>query len=104
MEIQQALNHYTGKSGLRLNCAQSVAAAFGEDPQVFASCGSGHAPEGWCGAAYAAAKLTGNPLAISTAFHERAGAITCKDIRQNRRLPCPGCVETAAQLTKELQA
>ncbi|MBP1626998.1 MAG: hypothetical protein H6Q00_1473 [Holophagaceae bacterium] len=103
MEIQQALNHYAGKSGLRLNCAQSVAAAFGEDPQAFASCGSGRAPEGWCGAAYAAAHLTGNPEAIRGAFHERAGAVTCQAIRRNRQLPCPGCVETAARLTKELK-
>ncbi|WP_005032490.1 hypothetical protein [Holophaga foetida] len=103
MEIQLALNNYTGKSGPRLNCAQSVAAAFGVDPQGFAAFGGGQAPEGWCGAAYAAAHLTGNPEAIRNAFQEKAGAITCKAIRQNRILPCPGCVETAAHLTKEFK-
>lgn len=103
MEIQQALDNYTGQAGQRLNCAQAVAAAFGKDPQAFASCGGGQAPDGWCGAAYAAAHLTGNPEAIRSVFHQLAGAVTCKAIRQARQLPCPGCVETAARLAKEHQ-
>nr|WP_320132716.1 hypothetical protein [uncultured Holophaga sp.] len=103
MEIQRALDHYTGRSGMRLNCAQAVAAAFGHDPATFASCGRGQAPEGWCGAAFAAAHLSGNPSAIHDAFEKKAGAITCREIRQARLLPCAACVETAARLTKELQ-
>lgn len=84
------------------NCAQSIAAAFDADPAPFATHGSGRAPGGWCGAAYAAAQLSGNPDVVAARFQKAAGAVTCREIRQARALSCLGCVEMGAQLLKEL--
>jgi hypothetical protein len=101
MEVQIAKEHYLGKTGTRLNCAQSIAAAFGEDPAPFAPHGGGRAPEGWCGAAHAAAVLSGNREGIERTFLEAAGTVTCAGIRRSRAMSCLACIETSAQLVKE---
>ena len=101
MEIAKALENFRGKSGPRLNCAQSIAAAFGEDPSIFESHGSGKAPEGWCGAAYAAAVLSQNAKVVEQTFLEAAGTITCAGIRQARAMSCASCVETSARLVQQ---
>ena len=95
MSIQTALAFFHNPAAGNANCAQAVAVAFGGDPQAFASCGSGRAPEGWCGAAYAAAALGGDAQAVEAVFREKAGSVTCREIRRARVLSCAGCVETA---------
>lgn len=101
MEIQSAKDHYQGKSGARLNCAQSIAAAFGEDPAPFAAHGGGRAPGGWCGAAHAAAELSADREGIERTFLAAAGTVTCAGIRQSRTMSCLACIETSARLVKE---
>ena len=62
MPIEKAKKHYQGKDGfVKLNCAQSVAAAFQNTDTMnataidrFAPHGGGRAPQGLCGAVYAA--------------------------------------------------
>jgi hypothetical protein len=104
MEVQRAKEHYQGKTGARLNCAQSIAAAFGEDTAPFAGSGSGRAPEGWCGAAYAAAEITGERARIEQTFLEAAGTVTCAGIRRSRAMSCLTCIETSARLVQQTRA
>eukprot|EP00703_Trepomonas_sp_PC1_P005441 JAP91165.1 hypothetical protein TPC1_17297 [Trepomonas sp. PC1] len=87
----------------KLSCCQAVIAGVNgvEDPQIpdYAKFGAGKAPEGWCGAAYAA-KLLRPDLedAISKKFTEEAGAVQCKEIRKINKVPCTGCVKLACDL------
>jgi hypothetical protein len=106
-----AKNHFLGKEGLvKLNCAQSVAIAFKEKYslseetlEAFRSFGSGKAPEGLCGAYYAAKFLLEKNKAHKNADHleqyfiEQAGDIRCSRIRECRKLSCLGCVEKSAE-------
>ncbi|MFA6418201.1 MAG: C-GCAxxG-C-C family protein [Candidatus Margulisiibacteriota bacterium] len=112
MPINKAKNHYLGKGTPRLNCAQSVIKAFqehfGHDDKAvaeFLACGSGNAPGGVCGAYYAARHLLEkkSPDKISefdSWFKEKACSLSCKEIRQGRKLSCLGCVEKAAEFVK----
>lgn len=103
-----ATDHYKQGKG---NCAQSVAAAwterFGSDEDYalkLAACGRGRAPEGLCGALYAAKCILGDEKAeaVLKAFSEKTGGrLTCADIRQNRAIPCVECVRVAAGLLQE---
>lgn len=92
----------------RGNCAMSVAYAFAKakglseeeaiaKAQEFQGFGGGRAPEGLCGALYAAQTL--NPdkkLEIEKVFKEGAKNCThCKEIRPNAIIPCNSCVELA---------
>ena len=110
MQVEQAIRHYQGKDGARrLNCAQSVTAAFApthgtteEDIQSLSGCGGGRAPGGLCGAYHAAVQLLGGESeAMRDSFLEAAGALTCREIRGLRKLPCAGCVAHAARLVQE---
>ncbi len=68
MPTEKAKKHYLGKDGyLKLNCAQSVVAAFQEsctmadaNIDLFVAHGGGKAPQGLCGAVYAASILAGD--------------------------------------------
>jgi len=104
MEVQKARDLYLGKAGVRVNCAQAVAIAFGEDPAIFAACGRGQAPEGWCGAAHVAAHLTGNRAAIEDTFLETAGTIRCSELRSGRKLSCVACIEKSVQLVQQARS
>lgn len=110
MSVEKAKAHYTAREGhKKLNCGQAVIAAFSqkhalspEVVEIFASYGAGRAPEGECGALYAAkyilqkahkAKITD----CQKAFIAAAGSTKCKEIRKLNKLPCIGCVEKAAE-------
>lgn len=101
MEVQQAKDYYTGKTGVRYNCAQAVAVAFNGSPAKYVVCGGGRAPEGWCGAAYAAAEITADRPGVEKLFLEQAGTVKCAELRNGRRLSCIGCIEKSAQFVKE---
>jgi hypothetical protein len=107
MPKEKAKNHYLGKNGhRRLNCAQSVTAAFTEDQtalQEVAFCGGGNAPDGWCGAAHAATLLTKNKSSVEKTYIEKAGSVKCAEIRGNRKLSCVGCVELGAELAQKMK-
>lgn len=105
MPSKKAKDHYLGKNDRkRLNCAQSVLAGFDEsDPKIgkFLGHGSGNAPDGWCGAASAALEMTGDRALVEKTFNELAGSVKCKEIRMNRKLSCPGCVEAGAKIVED---
>ena len=90
----------------RLNCAQSVLHAWRE---VFGNTaitvpelkpfGAGRAPEGLCGAIYAACLLAPDRAEeLKAAFAARVGSLYCKDIRTAKQHPCATCVAEAAEL------
>ncbi len=116
MSVAKAKAYYTDRSGpKKLNCAQAVIAAFREKfgldenaVNLFASFGSGKAPEGECGALYAAKFiLNGNHRdkleECRNVFMSKAGSVKCKEARQLKKLPCVGCVETMAEFLDKVE-
>ena len=84
------------------NCAQAVTKAFGRDDLVetLKSCGGGKAPNGMCGALYAATLLLpeNERETITQQFQAKVGHILCKPIRQENKTKCTDCVRIAAEL------
>ncbi len=105
MSSEKAKAYFLGKDGsIRLNCAQSIISAFkdkfslSEDVvKLFADYGGGRAPEGVCGAFYAA-KYLFQDISLEkvkicqNALLSKAGSLKCKEIRSLGRLTCLGCV------------
>lgn len=94
----------------RGNCAQSIFYAYskmhGKTDEViqegiksFLPFGAGRAPEGCCGALYAAKLLAPSHAdAITHFFKERASNFTtCKEIRPQKIIPCNRCIEIAGE-------
>ncbi len=108
--IEEARSRYLGRDGHeKANCAQAVAETFvrefhldGVDLSAFRRLGGGQAPGGECGALYAAkcvlekAGCADEAEKLDALFSQKGGATACRQIRAGRRLPCAGCVETAA--------
>lgn len=112
MHVELAIRHYQGKDGARkLNCAQSVVAAFQESRdipeeqlQALAGFGVGRAPGGVCGAYHSAVLLSGGETEqLKEAFIQEAGSLQCREIRALRKLPCAGCVAHGARLVQEAE-
>ncbi len=109
MDDSTALAWFGGKD--KLNCAQAILKAFqpafgtsDAEIEAFKTAGLGKAPDGVCGALYAAKHLLGNPeLAgkLDTAFERQAGAVQCKKIRKLKKLVCRDCVALAARLLQD---
>ena len=84
------------------NCAQAVAEGCDRHDLVetLKICGGGRAPEGICGALYAAMLL--NPperhAAMRKAFHKEIGSEYCYEIRAAQTVSCTRCVEIASEL------
>jgi len=110
MPVNKAKNYFLGKDGIkRLNCAQSVISAFKENYDIdadtierFKELGGGKAPEGVCGAYYAAKfVLEKNApekiVELSNYLIEHAGSLNCTEIKSNKRLSCLGCVEKVSE-------
>ena len=91
----------------RHNCAQAVMEGGGGSPEqvaAMAACGGGRAPGGLCGALHAALLLCpGRAEEIKAAFAQKAGALTCRDIKGRAGTPCAVCVETAACLVERFR-
>ena len=111
MRKEKAKNHFLGRNGCaKLNCGQSVIKAcydkFEAPPDAvvqFAAFGAGKAPQGECGAYYAARHLLSKKHAhklgqFALDFINSAGALKCKDIRKLRKATCLECVEKAVDL------
>jgi len=111
MRKEKAGKHFLNKDGhKKLNCAQSIIKAFHDafglseqEVDSFAGFGGGRAPEGKCGAYYAACCLVSkkDPLQIAQleqGFLDAAGSLKCKEVRKKGKLSCLGCVEKAAEL------
>ncbi|MFC1510133.1 hypothetical protein ACFL49_00530 [Candidatus Omnitrophota bacterium] len=105
------MDEYTAASlyGAKNNCVKAVLKAFqpaskmADDEIVsHAKMGGGRAPEGRCGALYAALQLPQiariDPQKADDAFREEAGSTNCQEIRQKRKLTCRECVALGARL------
>lgn len=98
---------YHGKDGF--NCAQAVLKTFqdisgmtNDEIASYSNKGGGRAPDGDCGALFAAKVLLQNPdfdVVLDDAFNKVAGSRECRSIRKEKRLSCGDCVELAARLT-----
>ncbi|HOP39681.1 MAG TPA: C-GCAxxG-C-C family (seleno)protein [Geobacteraceae bacterium] len=92
------------------NCAEAVVGAWqkvsGEDPELtenLAGCGFGGAPQGVCGAVYAAQLISDEDkkAELSQRFADTAGSLVCGEIRSTRKISCTACVKLAATLLEE---
>ena len=110
MSINSAKCNYLGQNGSeRMNCAESVIKAFKERflledrvIELFKTYGRGCAPDGMCGAFYAAKYIIENCEKEKAEDLERyiiqqAGALDCRSIRGMKKLSCVGCVEKSAE-------
>ncbi|HEX9058797.1 MAG TPA: C-GCAxxG-C-C family protein [Clostridia bacterium] len=108
MEKNKAGDYYLGKEGHnRMNCAQAVICAFkdifgisDDTIEKFGEYGGGRAPDGLCGAYYAAKYILKEKekcAELESYFLNEAGSIKCNEIRSCRRLSCLGCVEKSAE-------
>jgi len=118
MKAKKAVEYFRGLNGkMRLNCAQSVAAAFMDDGftsnsdiEGFWDCGFGEAPDGYCGSIYAALSLlrrTGNDgrlKELTEEFIAYTGSLKCKEIRTFRRVSCRQTVAKAVELLERLNS
>ena len=86
------------------NCAQAVAAGFDREDLLaaFAVCGGGRAPEGCCGALYAALELLPEEKQdlARQEFARTAGSEKCAEIKA-LGFPCKECVALAAKLVEK---
>ena len=98
---EQAVGFYMQKPK-QCNCAQAVAKVFERDDLVepLKSCGGGKAPDGLCGALYAAMLLAGEERgeAIKEQFLKRINHLECKVIRKSKQVTCVDCVCRAAEI------
>ncbi len=104
----EARLYYSQRRG---NCAQSVVHAWKSknpksphEPEQFAACGGGRAPEGVCGALHAGCVVAGEAHAagIRKKFAEKTGGHhTCRAIRAAKAMPCADCVTLAAELVEQ---
>ncbi len=108
-----ARKNFLGQGVPRLGCAQAVAEALRESFRLdddfvegMAHATGGRAPSGYCGALYAAMQIAGKNApakekAIEEFFKQKAGGVTCREIRSSRQLTCADCVEQAANLLSQ---
>lgn len=95
----------------KLNCAQAVLKYYETHKSVtpdviadFKSYGGGRAPEGLCGALYAAKHVFGDEDKTCKAeevFIEAAGSVNCREIRKANKLSCTACVDLAGECLKK---
>lgn len=91
-----------------LNCAQSVLAAYQEATgdtstalEPFRAHGGGRAPEGICGAIYAACQLRPEAAeGMKADFQAHTGALGCRELKA-KGISCKACVELAAELLEK---
>jgi hydroxypyruvate isomerase len=114
MRVQQALDYFLGKKEKRLNCAQAIARAYQDvctlhDTTIeqLRHAGNGRAPEGLCGAFYAAKLLLeiSNPEKypqLEVDFFQKARSFKCQEIRKSKTLSCTECVQTCAFFLQEI--
>jgi hypothetical protein len=106
MEKPNALLHYQGSGNY--NCAQAILKTYALTAGItdacldrFANFGGGRAPDGECGALFAAKAILQNPAAkqkIEEEFVRAAGSNKCREIRKGKVFSCKQCVQTAADI------
>ncbi len=87
---------------LCLNCAQAIAHGFDREDLIpeLQTAGGGRAPDGLCGALFAAMKIAGEESAPALVenFEKKLGYRSCLNLKKDAGTPCPTCVATAADL------
>lgn len=96
------------KPPFRHNCAQAIAHKWRRlyaDKLVvesYAPYVGGRAPEGLCGALYAAMRACpAHAESIRREFEATCGGLRCSDIKRMGRTPCATCVDTADRLVEK---
>ena len=115
MSKEKAKIHFLGQAGhKKLNCGQALVTAFQDKFLLsevivtqFAGYGSGKAPEGYCGAFYAAKIILSesHPDKLKECedmFLSQAGSTKCKNIRASHKMSCGDCVERVAQYLEKI--
>jgi hypothetical protein len=99
--------NYFHASPDNLNCAQAVLKGFQHQFNLseslieeFKAYGGGRAPEGLCGAVFAADFLLAkqNRESIKFAFVQQVGSMYCKEIKANNKFTCSDCISIADEL------
>jgi hypothetical protein len=93
-----------------LNCAQAVLHAYQAKTgdralsvPEYRAFGGGRAPEGECGALYAACQCAPESAAqLREGFRAKAGATQCRALKQELKFPCPSCVGLGAELLDQV--
>ena len=95
----------------KLNCAQAILKGFQQTFNVpdsriaeFKLWGGGRAPEGICGALFAAEILLaeqGKP-SIKEEFKKKVGNIDCRSIKRINKTSCRDCVRIADELLEKI--
>ena len=102
--MSKAVDLFTATPKLH-NCAQAVAEGGGRNDLVaeLANFGGGKAPDGMCGALYAATLLVPEACRenVRKKFVEFAGAEACVTLKMRNRTSCIRCVEKAAELVEK---
>jgi hypothetical protein len=106
MELKEHALAVFRKTPERLNCAQSVVYAWqqlsvrtGLSVASVKAAGGGHAPQGICGALYAACLAAPERTdSLKTDFAVRMGSLFCKELRTADEHACRTCVATATEL------
>jgi len=89
------------------SCAQAVAFAFKDlsenELAIYKSNSGGKAPDGICGALFAALANTqsGNHRKVIEEFVKQTGAMHCSDIKQIYKTPCSKCVVAATEIAEQ---
>ncbi len=109
--IDDAVDRYKGINGKnKENCTLSIIKTFNDyinitDEELvnYQRYGGGRAPEGVCGAYYAADRLfqesdSEDMDKLREAFEKEAGSLKCREIRKMGKLSCDGCVRKIAEL------
>ena len=104
MDQPDALAYFHQQQGY--TCAQAVWKAYAAQAGLDEACleslsrfGGGRAPDGECGALFAAKSLFQDRAAqraIENIFVRAAGDATCRAIRKGKTFTCGQCVQTAA--------
>ncbi len=110
MSVEKAKKNYLDRTGpKKMNCCESIAHAFKdtialseEELQACSGFGGGRAPEGYCGAVYAAKRLleksdSQKAAEFPEAFKKIAGSAKCREIKSLKKISCLECVEKAAK-------
>lgn len=91
-------------------CAQAILKGFQNEfliseaeVDAFIEYRGGRAPEGICGAVYAANHLLGKvgKDGIDEDFEKISGSVKCLEIKSTYHFPCPECIKLADKLIEE---
>lgn len=103
-ETKQPVDFYM-QTPKEYNCAQAIVKAYGRDDLLdpLKSCGGGKAPDGLCGALYAALLLASEcgQDALKQQFFDEIGDIHCQMIRKTGQAKCIDCVRIASKLLEQ---